>query len=345
MTHETFMNRALELAEKAKGLTSPNPLVGCVINIDNQIIGEGFHSEFGGPHAEVNAINSVSDKNLLKDATAYVTLEPCSHHGKTPPCAELLVKHNLKEVVICNTDPNSKVAGRGIKFLRKNGIKVVENVLSEKGEWLNRRFFTSHRKKRPYIILKWAQNQNGFMDKERTSDNPVNNWITTKELKSLTHVWRAQEDAILVGANTVLNDSPSLNLRHASRKDPLRIVIDLNGKIPEGHNFWKQELETISCSLKHRNLPKWIQQVNIRSKETVLSELLAHLHEMQINSLIVEGGAFTLQQFIEQNLWDEARILSAQNDWTSGLKAPEISGESLEEFRIGKNQIKIITKT
>jgi len=345
MTHETFMNRALELAEKASGNTSPNPLVGAVITLNNQIIGEGFHQEHGGPHAEVNAVNSVKDKSVLKNASIYVTLEPCSHYGKTPPCAELLVKHKFKEVIICNTDPNPEVAGNGIKLLEKSGIKVTQNVLSEKGEWLNRRFFTSHRKKRPYIILKWAQNQNGFMDSDRKDYTEKINWITSKELKILTHTWRAQEDAILVGVNTVLNDSPNLTTRHAAGSNPLRVVIDLNNRIPSDHAFLKQGVNTIIFSSEKKIGSSNTEYVHVTKKDELHEFILKELHFRKVNSLIVEGGSFTLKSFIESGLWDEARVLSAENSWESGLRAPALSGTEVESFKLGVNRIKTLKNT
>ncbi len=336
------MNRALELAKKGSGNTSPNPLVGAVIVFDNQIIGEGFHQAFGGPHAEVNAVNSVKDKGLLKSSTIYVTLEPCSHYGKTPPCAELLVKHQFKEVVICNTDPNPEVAGNGIKLLEKNGIKVTQNVLSEKGEFLNRRFFTAHRKKRPYVILKWAQNQNGFMDSERDSNRSKINWITSKELKTFTHSLRAQEDAILVGTNTVLNDNPSLTTRHAGGSNPLRAVIDLNGKIQENHPFFSDAVNTLIFSSSHRSSSEHTEFIKVPPQKKLIEFILSELYQKKINSIIIEGGAFTLKSFMEAKLWDEAIILSAHNSWTSGLKAPEIPGIETENRMIGQNKIRIL---
>jgi len=292
------MNRAIELARKGMGRTSPNPLVGSVIVHKEVIIGEGYHQNFGGPHAEVNAINSVRNKSLLNNSTIYVTLEPCFHVGKTPPCVDLILEHKIPNVVICNADPNPKVAGKSIQKLKSAGVHVETGVLSEKGNWLNRRFFKVQKENMPYVILKWAQNQNGFMDSTRTLDLKGTNWITTKELKSLTHSMRAREDAILVGANTVLNDSPSLSVRHSAGENPVRIIIDPNNKIPENHQFFKSEVKTIVFSKNIKSSASNLCYEEIYPIGDIPKQILQSLIRHSINSLIVEGGSFTLSGFI-----------------------------------------------
>jgi len=341
MDHEPFINRCLELAAYGSGNTAPNPLVGAVIVHEGRIIGEGFHRKHGEPHAEVNAVNSVENKELLPKSTIYVSLEPCSHYGKTPPCAELILKYKIPQVVICNLDPHEKVAGKGIKLLTDNGVSVISKVLEKKGNWLNRRFFTYHKQKRPYIILKWAENQNGLMDRSRYIDQKGINWITSPETKSMVHKWRAEEQAILVGANTVLNDSPKLNTRLAEGRDPLRCVIDLNSKIGSNNHFFDPEIPTVIYTLKDIKI-KNAEIVKLKDSTSILRQVLSDLHERNILSVIIEGGAFTLNSFIAENLWDEARILIGQNQWKKGLKSPSLNGELLESITIGVDKLKII---
>ncbi len=340
LTDVHYMQRCLELAAKGLGNTESNPLVGAIIVHDHKIIGEGFHQKFGEAHAEVNAINAVNDKSLLKESTIYVSLEPCSHFGKTPPCAELILKSGIPKVVICNTDPHEKVAGEGIKLLEENGVEVIAGVLESNGLWLNRRFFTFHTKQRPYIILKWAENQHGFIDKLREVDDKGVNWITQPETKTITHQWRAEEQAILVGANTVLTDSPSLTVRQASGKNPLRIVIDPNSRIPQNHAFLNSEIETLIASYEPHSGIK-ARGLRLTHEVSVTTQVLNHLHILNINSLIVEGGASTLQHFINENLWDEARVLEGKNDWEKGLKAPTLTGLVSGDFQLGKDRLKI----
>lgn len=344
MNHEFYMQRCLELAEKGLGNTSPNPLVGAVIVHEDKIIGEGYHQQYGGPHAEVNAINSVKNKSLLKDSKIYVSLEPCSHYGKTPPCAKLIVDSEISEVIICNKDPHEKVAGKGIKLLEKAGIKVSCGILENKGEWINRRFFKFHKTHLPYVILKWAQNQNGFMDKTRASNDVGVNWITKPETKTIVHTWRAEEDAILIGANTVLNDSPSLDVRHASGKNPLRIVVDPNNKISDSHEFWNLDNPTLVFSKSIRNINKNTECYLLKNDENITNQVLELLAAKNILSVIIEGGKTTLESFIQYDQWDEARVLTGTNDWIKGLKSPKISGTLIEEANITADHLKLITR-
>jgi diaminohydroxyphosphoribosylaminopyrimidine deaminase/5-amino-6-(5-phosphoribosylamino)uracil reductase len=291
------MLRALQLAEIGRGNVSPNPMVGCVIVHNDLIIGEGWHKKYGDWHAEVNAVNAVTDKSLLSEATAYVTLEPCSHFGKTPPCADLLVKHQLKRVVICNFDPFPLVAGKGIKKLQEAGIEVVTGVLEEKGRALNARFFTVVEKHRPYIILKWAESEDGFIAGENFEQIKISNSLSHK----LSHKWRSEEDAIMVGTNTALFDNPKLNVREWTGKNPVRIVIDKNARLPKNLHLFDGSIKTI-----------------IMSNPTQFEEL----NQEKIQSIIVEGGTKLLQSFIDAQLFDEIRVFRSQNQLRKGVLAP-----------------------
>ncbi len=308
---EFHMHACFELAEKGLGNVSPNPLVGCVIVHNGEIIGQGFHQKYGEAHAEVNAIASVENKNLLPESTLYVNLEPCSHYGKTPPCADLLIKHQVKKVVICNIDSNPKVGGDGIKKLENAGIEVITGILEQEGRFLNRRFFTYIEKNRPYVILKWAQTLDGFMDVERRENEKINYWITNPKSRNLVHEWRTQEDAILVGANTVLNDNPQLNVRFAEGKNPVRIVFDPQKQIQDKNlHIFDESQKTIiyTDELQNGGLPFVMQD----------------LRERKIQSVIVEGGKFTLESFIHAGLWDEMRIFTGNKKFGKGLTSPVI---------------------
>lgn len=290
------MLRALQLAEIGRGSVSPNPMVGCVIVHNDVIIGEGWHKKYGDWHAEVNAVNSVKDKTLLAEATAYVTLEPCSHFGKTPPCADLLVKHQLKKVVICNRDPFPLVAGKGIQKLQDAGIEVVTGVLQEKGRQLNARFFTVVEKKRPYIILKWAETADGFIAGENFEQIKISNALSHK----LLHKWRSEEDAIMVGTNTALYDNPRLNVREWTGRNPVRIVIDKNRRLPKDLHLFDDSVKTLILSDPF----DWEEY----QKE-------------KIQSIIVEGGTQLLQSFIDAELFDEIRVFRSQNQLKKGIIA------------------------
>ena len=298
MNEETYMRRCLQLASLGLGYTSPNPMVGAVIVYQNTIIGEGYHHRCGEPHAEVNALNSVTNKTLLKESTLYVNLEPCSHFGKTPPCADAIIRHGIPKVVIGSIDYHDKVNGNGVRKLRDAGVEVIENVCREECEELNKRFFTFHRKHRPYIILKWAQTRDGFMDIDRSNADVASYWITNPALKVLSHKWRGEEDAILVGYRTMLNDRPQLTTREYPGKDPQRFVM--------------QRGEEIISTLPYTPLPD-------NAKEAV-----EKMYQLNIQSVIVEGGKNTLEKFMAVGLWDEARILVGNQIWGKGLSAPKI---------------------
>jgi diaminohydroxyphosphoribosylaminopyrimidine deaminase / 5-amino-6-(5-phosphoribosylamino)uracil reductase len=327
------MSRALELATWGRGFVAPNPMVGCVIvhgdGTNARIIGEGWHQRYGQAHAERNAISSIkpADNQLLPDSTAYVTLEPCSHFGKQPPCADLLIEKLIGRVVVCNLDPNPLVAGRGLQKLRDAGIVVETAVLEAEGRWLNRRFFTFMEQQRPYIILKWAETTDGFIS--GTDKQPVA--ITGPIAQRLNHRWRTEEDAILIGTTTAITDNPRLNARLWPGRNPTRLVLDRQQKLPASLNLFDGSQPTIRFT-------------NELLRPFTLLQLLADLHERQIQSVIVEGGAATLQGFIDADLWDEARIFRSLKRLGNGTKSPVIRGEMLDKQAVGTDQLRIIRR-
>lgn len=320
-TDERFMRRALELALLGKGSVSPNPLVGCVVVHNGTIVGEGWHRQYGEAHAEVNAVNSVADKSLLSESTVYVTLEPCSHFGKTPPCADLLITYGVKKVVISNVDPNPLVDGGGIKKLRQAGIETVTGILEKEGRELNKRFFCAMEKKRPYIILKWAQTADGFLAKE----NYDSKWISNAHSRQLVHKWRSEEDAVLVGTKTVFHDNPQLNVREWTGRNPTRIVIDRFLKLSTKLRLFDRSQPTLVYNLlKHEEHPNLIL---VRLDEhNFLNELITDLYKRKIQSVVVEGGAQTLQHFMDTGLWDEARVFTSHHTFGKGIRAPHLQG-------------------
>jgi len=319
--HKSYIKRCIEIAKNALGLAQPNPMVGAVIVNNNKIIGEGYTSAYGGNHAEVNAIHSVKDKSLLKNATLYVTLEPCSHYGKTPPCSNLIIEHKIPNVVIGCIDDNPEVAGKGIQKLKDAGCNVTVGVLENECKNHHKRFFTFHNKKRPYIILKWAETNNGFIaPKTKNQQKPV--WITNKTSRQLVHKWRAEEQAILVGTNTVLQDNPSLTVRDWTGQNPTRIVLDKNNELPKNLSVFNEEADTIVL------------------KDTSAKTICDRLYEHNINSVIIEGGAQTLQLFIDEGIWDEARVFTSGVDFKDGVKAPLFNGKLINEEDIKGDLLK-----
>lgn len=320
---EKFMLRAIELARSGMGNVSPNPMVGCVMVYNGVIIGEGYHCEYGKPHAEVNAINSVKTKELLKESTLYVTLEPCSHYGKTPPCSDLILQHRIPNVVIGTIDPFAQVAGRGIEKLRNGGCKVLQGYLEDKCTELNRRFFTFHQKKRPYIILKWAQTADGFIDTDRSLEQygkPT--WITNDLSRISVHKMRADESAILVGTNTAKKDNPSLTLREWKGRSPLRLLIDKDLKLSAELALFDQSVPTIVYTSKEVFPKNNLEFQRILFNGNELEQILSDLHERGVLSLIVEGGQMLLNSFINKKLWDEARVFIGKCNFNRGVKAP-----------------------
>ncbi|MGM5471029.1 bifunctional diaminohydroxyphosphoribosylaminopyrimidine deaminase/5-amino-6-(5-phosphoribosylamino)uracil reductase RibD [Flavobacteriaceae bacterium LMO-SS05] len=343
--HEKYIKRCIEIAKNGLGFTRPNPMVGCVIVYQNKIIGEGFTSSYGGNHAEVNAIASVLDKSLLKASTLYVTLEPCSHFGKTPPCTNLIIEHQIPKVVIGTLDTNSKVSGKGIVALRASGSEVVVGVLEDECQAHHKRFFTFHNKQRPYIILKWAETEDGFIAPEtKNAQKPV--WITNDMSRQLVHKWRAEEHAILVGTNTVLEDNPSLTVRNWTGQNPIRVVLDKNNTLPKDCNVFNSEAETlIICSKTDVRRPKhWnLEFIDWNLQSAIASQICAVLHKNDIQSLIVEGGRQTLQTFIDEQLWDEARVFTGKTAFGQGIKAPQLLGNMISENNMGSDMLKIYT--
>ena len=326
------MQQCISLAKLGFGDVAPNPMVGCVIVHQNIIIGEGYHQQYGEAHAEVNAINAVKDKNLLKESTLYVNLEPCAHFGKTPPCSNLIIEYQIPKVVIGCIDSFSEVSGKGIAKMEKAGIEITVGVLETESLELNNRFFTFHTKKRPYIILKWAQTQDGFIDVDRDScslsgaemEQPLDNWITTPSSKKIVHKWRSQEQAIMVGTNTAFNDNPQLNVREAEGKNPLRIVLDLNLRLPNNLHLFDKTIPTLVFNTLKNKTENNLEFVKIE-KDPLIPQILKELYQRDIQSVIIEGGAQLLNTFIKENLWDEARVFTGTKNFKTGLKAPQIN--------------------
>lgn len=333
---QRYMRRALELAELGRGNVSPNPMVGCVIVRDGKIIGEGYHQNFGEPHAEVNAVNSVENQEFLNEATVYVTLEPCAHWGKTPPCANLLVEKKVKKVVIAAIDSNPLVGGKGIQLLKNAGIEVEIGVLEKEAKWQNRRFFTQIEKQRPYVILKWAQTLDGFVAREDFSSK----WISGIQSRQLVHKWRAEEDAILVGKNTAKYDNPSLNVRNWVGKNPVRIFLDSNLELPENLNLFDQSIPTICFNSKKSETKENLDFVNLGDNFSP-ADILKELNTRKIQSLIVEGGSKVLSGFIENRLWDEARVFTGKAKFETGIPAPQLNQNPTESLHIGEDILTI----
>jgi diaminohydroxyphosphoribosylaminopyrimidine deaminase/5-amino-6-(5-phosphoribosylamino)uracil reductase len=336
-----FMRRCLDLAGKAEGMTYPNPVVGSVLVNDGIIIGEGYHLKAGDPHAEVNAISSVRDKKLLGSSSLYVNLEPCSHTGKTPPCADLIISGGIKKVIIGTTDTSGKVSGKGIAKLRDAGCEVVTGVLEKECRWINRRFFTFNEKKRPYIILKWAQSADGFLDADRSQEpRPV--WITGNAERVLVHKWRTSEQSILVGAGTLRADNPKLNVRYWTGKDPLRFILSGSGLLDSQAAVFNingtNVVFTYNADAKIANAK--IVKLNV-SRSAAL-QICDYLFSNDIQSLLIEGGAQVLGHFISAGLWDEARIFYGKDYFKSGIKAPEVTGVIISQAIFSRSSLKIL---
>lgn len=330
MQDEFYIRRCIELAQKAIGNTYPNPLVGSVIVHDGKIIGEGYHHKAGEPHAEINAINSVKDKSLLPESTIYVSLEPCAHYGKTPPCALKIKELGFKKVVIGAMDSHDKVNGKGKKIIQDAGIEAASGILENECIELNKRFFTYHEKKRPYIILKWAESGDGFLDKDFKPTS-----ISNTLVNQFVHQLRANEHAILVGTQTALNDNPGLTVRNVEGINPVRILIDFDLKVPQNFNIYNKESKTLVFNATKEEINENIHFIKIE-KENFLPDLMQALYKEQIQSVIIEGGRFTLQQFINANLWDEAIVIKNENlKLENGTKSPEFNftPNKIKDFR------------
>ncbi len=331
-----FMQRALELAEYGRGTVSPNPMVGCVIVNEGRVIGEGYHQRYGGDHAEVEAIKSVKRPDLLSQSTVYVTLEPCSHWGKTPPCANLLIEKGVKKVVIAAIDSNPLVGGKGVQLLESAGIEVVTGLLETQSRWQNRRFFTQMEKKRPYIILKWAKTFDGFLARKDYSSK----WITNAQSRQLVHKWRAEEDSILIGKNTAKYDNPTLNVRDWTGNDPIRLLIDSRLELPDSLRVFDHSIPTICYNTLKSHIEPMLDYVKL-SDTFSLEEILKDLSDRKIQSLIVEGGSYLLKKFIEAELWDEARVFTGKATFGEGITAPVLAESASETIQIQEDTLHI----
>lgn len=344
--NEKYMKRCIELARLGAGSVAPNPMVGCVIVCREIIIGEGFHKKYGGAHAEVNAINAIEHPEILKESTLYVSLEPCAHHGLTPPCSDLIVEKQIPRVVIGTTDPFSEVSGKGIEKLRNAGIEVEVGILEIECRELNKRFFTFHEKKRPYIILKWAQTLDGFIDRERNRENfgePT--WITGDLALRLVHKIRSEEGAILVGTNTAEKDNPSLTVRFWAGKNPVRAVLDKNLRLSPGLNLFDGTSKTLIFNAKKNEVTAENEWIKIDFKQEIGAQILEIFFHRKIISVIVEGGKQLLESFIRQNLWDEAHVFIGNKFFYNGISAPKIQGKISKNELLNNDWLKVFIQT
>jgi len=346
--HELLMRRCLDLARLGKGTVSPNPLVGALLLYEGGILAENYHRQYGKAHAEVLVINEILQKygdrapEILSRSTLYVSLEPCSHHGKTPPCADLIVKYKIPRVIVAMTDPSDKVNGRGIARMRDAGIEVMVGVLKEEAEWVNRRFITQVRQNRPYIILKWAQTGDGFM----APADQVKKWITGAEADQLVHRWRSEEDAILVGSGTALADNPKLDVREWKGRNPKRLLIDRSLRIPSSSCILDERAETIIFNEEKTEWRDGLKYIALENFGMYLPQQISYqLYLMDVQSLVVEGGIKVLNTFLEAGLWDEAQIFTSKTTWGSGRKAPIPQGKVWSKTRIGPDTLTQVLNT
>jgi diaminohydroxyphosphoribosylaminopyrimidine deaminase/5-amino-6-(5-phosphoribosylamino)uracil reductase len=338
------MRRCLQLAELGIESVAPNPMVGAVLVFQDRIIAEGYHAIYGGPHAEVDCLNKVreEDRSIIEQSTLYVSLEPCDHHGKTPPCTDLILQSKIPRVVIGAKDVSEKVNGKGVNKLREHGVEVVEGCLEQEATEMNRRFFTFHRLHRPYVILKWAQSSDGFIGKAEATTK-ISNAYTDK----LVHQWRSEEGAILVGTQTALTDNPLLTVRHREGKNPLRVLLDLQLKVPDSYRIFNDEAPTLIFNRKEASILGTNTRILISTDADLLYQVMQELHQRNILSLIVEGGARTLQTFIAAGLWDEARIITNPSLMLQeGISAPVMTGyPSSKEIILQEDKIRFIRNT
>lgn len=333
---EQYMRRCFDLALQGAGTVAPNPMVGAVMVCNGNIIGEGYHQHYGGPHAEVMAIASVKeeDKSLLPQSTLYVNLEPCSHTGKTPPCANLIAANNISKVVIGTVDPNPLVSGKGISFLKQAGVAVTTGILHDDARQLNRRFFTFMERKRPYIILKWAQTLDGFTGKENQRIA-----ITNRYSNTLVHKWRSEEAAIMVGTHTALIDNPKLDSRFWNNHNPVRVVVDRQLRLPETLHLFDGSVRTIVITEQEKHGKTGLDYLRIRFDSHLPEKMLAALYDRSIQSVLVEGGSVLIQSFIDSGLWDEARIFMAPMNLGKGVAAPRTGYPVAASTQVGGDQL------
>lgn len=332
-----YMQRALELAGRGSGSVSPNPVVGCVVVHNGTIIGEGWHRQYGGPHAEVNALHSISDANLalLPESTVYVTLEPCAHHGKTPPCADLLVARQVRKVVVASLDTNPLVGGKGIEKLRNAGIVVETGVLEAEARWQNRRFFTFIENQRPYVVLKWAQTADGFIAR----DNYDSRWISNALSRRLVHKWRGEEDAVMVGTGTAHHDNPRLNVRDWTGRNPVRVAIDRHRRLSPSLHLFDQSQDTICYNLHQDETAGAVRFV--KCAEASPAEIAQDMYRRKLQSVLIEGGALLLQQWIDAGLWDEIRVFNSPQTFGSGIRAPRFGGKLLQSEVVDTDRLEV----
>ncbi len=338
-----YMRRCLDLAGKAEGMTYPNPLVGCVIVHNGKVIGEGYHRKAGEAHAEVIAVNDVKERDLLKSSALYVNLEPCAHFGKTPPCTEMIIASGIRKVILGTKDTSKKVSGRGIGELRKGGCEVITGVLEEECRWINRRFFSLHEKNRPYIILKWAQSADGYIDIKRNAGHTMGPyWITGSSERVLVHRWRAAEQAILAGAGTIRSDNPKLNVRFWTGADPVRIIMSSSGNLEDVSAIFR--INGTNIVFTHSDQTKQINGliVKLDKNRDSAMQVAEYLYNEGIQSVIIEGGRQVLSHFILAGLWDEARIFYGKEEFREGVMAPVISGELISRSEFSGSRLEIL---
>ena len=343
-TPQIFMQRCLDLAILGMGDVAPNPMVGCVIVHDGIIIGEGYHQKFGQPHAEVNAIRSVKNQELLAQSTLYVSLEPCAHFGKTPPCSDLIIENRIPRVVIGTIDPFAKVAGKGIERMQNAGIQVEVGVLEKECREQNRRFFTFHEKKRPYILLKWAQTLDGFIDTDR-SETQHPTWITNALSKRLVHKQRSEESAILIGTNTATYDNPALTVREWTGNQPVRMVIDRTSRLNANLHLFDRKATTWVFTREQKSDNENLQFISLDFGRNILPQLLSELYKRDILSVIVEGGSVLLNSFLDAGLWDEAFVYTGNQFFGKGVAAPHISGETIGFEKLDDCKLHVLRKS
>lgn len=343
--HETYMQRCIELARKGAGSVAPNPMVGAVLVYNNEIIGEGWHQRYGEAHAEVNCIAAViptkegSVDQRIPQSTLYVSLEPCAHFGKTPPCSDLIIKYNIPKVVIGCRDPFKEVDGKGIEKLKAAGVEVVVDVLKNECIELNKRFFTFHQQQRPYVMLKWAQTKNGIIGSATAERLHISNELTNR----MVHQWRSEEAAILVGSKTALLDDPQLTNRYwSAEKQPVRLVLDRQLQLPSSLNIFNAEATTIVLNELKQTNEGMLQYEQLSGNGSVVQQVLQALYQRKLNSVLVEGGAELLQHFINEGLWDEARIITNEALFVeAGVKAPQLQNEiQTNEQQLGSDAIR-----
>lgn len=339
-----YMQRCIELAIMGSGNVSPNPMVGAVVVVDDEIIGEGYHIKYGESHAEVNAINSVKDKSLFYKSTLYVNLEPCSHFGKTPPCADYIINQGIKRVVIATIDYNTKVCGEGIKKLKNAGVEVIVGVLEKDSVELNKRFLNFHRNGKPFVILKWAESFDGFIDKKRVWANESPEWLTNDISRTIVHKMRAMEDAIMIGTNTAIADNPELSVREWTGNNPIRIVLDQFLMLDRNLKIFNKPQNTIVFNEKQSEIIDNVEFVKINFDKLLIDNILENLVNRKIMSLLVEGGAMLIKSFIEKDLWDEAFVFKGVNNLGEGIHAPKIKGKIIDSIDLHGIKLNKINK-